>query len=364
MHLTRWYGGGLVGLLAGTASLGAPANRPADVAELAEEVRNKGWIVYGAIGPRAEMDLYLMRPDGSDRRRITNTRDMHEGAARFSPDGRKLMYRRISKGTRVHHNRWGFQGHVVIANADGSNPVAIGKDGEHPWACWGPDGKQISCLTFRGIQIIDLATNKVVRQLPRKGIYQQLFWSPDGEWFCGVTNLYGEMWTVARMNAKTGEINPLCKLQDTPPEEPSEGSGILRGAECTPDWFPDSKHVLFSRRPRAPVGYPWTQLWMASGDGKQMRLVHGEDGRHLYGGTFSPDGKYLLYSRVLLDGAGGLVSGTYMGLTRFRDVPTYGGKGRRLRDAFPNAKREPVLNLPAGYEPDWTYADVTKQGPS
>ena len=45
------------------------------VTQLAEEVHNKGWIVFAARGDNGTWDLFLMRPDGSQRRNITNTPD-------------------------------------------------------------------------------------------------------------------------------------------------------------------------------------------------------------------------------------------------------------------------------------------------
>lgn len=323
------------------------------VAALAQELHGKGWVVYGALCPRGDMDLWACRPDGTDVFRVTNTPEYHEGAPRFSPDGKRLLYRRIRKGTPVHHNRWGYQGEVVISRSDGAEPKAIGDEGEHPWACWSPDGKQISCLTLKGIVVIDLATNKVVQKLPRKGMYQQLYWSPDGKWFCGVTNKYGEMWTIARMNAETGEMNRVKKGP-----KPDDYTDDFGGAACTPDWFPDSKHILFSHKPPEQARGGYTQLWMADGDGKKPRLVYAEDGRHLYGGTMSPDGKYVLFSKVMLDGIGGLVSCTGMGITRFSDKPLLGGKSRRTRRYHPEAEQAVVVHLPIGYEPDWTYTDI------
>jgi hypothetical protein len=341
---------------------GAPAINPAPTddartAELSREVRTKGWIMYGAPTSKGDMDLFLMRPDGSQRRNITNTPDFHEGAPRFSHDGKRVLFRRFSVKKPVHYNRWGFQGQVIMANADGSNPVELGGEGELPWASWSPDGKQLSCLTMKGIEIIDLATRQVVRRLPRKGIYQQLYWSPDGKWFCGVSNAFGESWTVVRMNAETGEINPIRKFQDGGRHEPGvAGQGIPGGAECTPDWFPDSRHILFSHNPGDSEGY--TQLWMGDGDGKSSSLVYAEYGRHLYGGTLSPDGKYVLFSRMLLDGAGALLTATPMGLMRFEDAPTIGRSSEQLRKAHPNTKDGPVLSLVVGFEPDWTYSEI------
>jgi len=69
---------------------------------------------------------------------------------------------------------------------------------------------------------------------------------------------------------------------------------------CTPDWFPDSHHVIFSWRvpgQKAANGNGWTQLCRAANsDGTAAQFVYGEDGRHIYGGHVSPDGKYVLFT--------------------------------------------------------------------
>ena len=67
------------------------------------------------------------------------------------------------------------------------------------------------------------------------------------------------------MDSVTGEVNPVSKFQN-----------------CTADWFPDSRRLIYSSRPgnqevvdkgeaAARVGqkenYGWTQLWMVDGDG-------------------------------------------------------------------------------------------------
>ena len=328
-------------------------------AQLAKEVRAKGWIVFSARDASGNWDLFLARPDGSSRHNITQTRDSNETGGRFSPDGQKLLYRRIPKGTKVSHDQWGSQGQLVIANSDGSNPLAFGAVGEFPWATWSPDGKQVACLSKSGIEIYDLASKTCLRKMDRKGIYQQLFWSPDGKELCGTANYYGESWTVVRMNLATNDVNAVNKFQN-----------------CTPDWFPDSKRLVFSYRPANQevldggkgaerVGqrpdYGWTQLWMADLDGKQKSLVYGEDGRHIYGGALSPDGKYVLFTRSKMDGGGLDEGGAPIDLMRLQDAPTIHGASPALRKLHPNAKDGPVLEIGIGWEPHWTYAEVAKK---
>jgi len=46
-----------------------------------------------------------------------------------------------------------------------------GASGQYPWASWSPDGKQIACLSIKGISFIDLASKQVVRTLERQGSF-------------------------------------------------------------------------------------------------------------------------------------------------------------------------------------------------
>ena len=332
------------------AALGvAGAAEPPDVAGLRAEVRTNGWIVFPARSESGDWDLFLMRPDGSQRHNITHTPDANESYPLFSRDGSQLLYRKLSRTETIDGNRYGEQGVPVIAKSDGTEPRVMGKEGDWPWASWSPDGRQVSCLSIQGVQFIDIASGKVLRTLKRSGFFQQLTWSPDGQWLSGVANSFGTTWSVARMNATNGEA-----------------TAVSREDNCTPDWFPDSRRMIFSNRPaEQKVGgqYGWTQLWMADADGKHPQLVYAEDGRHIYGGHVSPDGKYMLFTgNVQEDGDAGN-SGAPMALMRVSDAPIVGGNSAALRKLHPQAKAGPVLPLPAGWEPCWTYSEAPGTNP-
>jgi Tol biopolymer transport system component len=157
---------------------------------------------------------------------------------------------------------------------------------------------------------------------------------------------------VVRIDAAKGEANAVAKFQN-----------------CTPDWFPDSRHIIYSSRPakqedmereaakavgQAP-GYGWTQLWSADGAGEARSLIYGEDGRHIYCGALSPDGKYVLFTRSLTDGG---LNTAEIGLMRASDAPTIAGESKALRKVHPGTKDGPVLSLGPGWEPHWTYAAI------
>jgi hypothetical protein len=316
----------------------------ANAVALTREVSTNGWIAFGARTPQSDWDLFVMRPDGSSRRNLTQSPEFNEGLPRFSPDGRRLMYRRLPRGEVFDNNRHGLQGELVIAKSDGSEPIVFGQAGEYPWATWSPDSRVIACLSSKGIDLVELATKQVRQHMERKGFFQQITWSPDGKWLCGVANSFDTGWSIARMELATDVVQAICTVDC-----------------CTPDWFPDARRVVYSWRTagqKANQGYGWTQLWMAQTDGGSRQLLYAEAGRHVYGGCASPDGNYVLFTGNKEEDGDPKNSGAPMGLIRVADAPIIRHADPELKQLFPTAHDGPVLVLPAGWEPHWARAEL------
>jgi Tol biopolymer transport system component len=141
------------------------------------------------------------------------------------------------------------------------------------------------------------------------------------------------------MDARSGELNRV-----------SDGNCF----NCTPDWFPDARRVIFSKG--HPLTEGWAQLWVAEGDGGGKRLLYGEIGRHIYGGAVSPDGKYVVLTRSREDLGRVDHTQTEMALIRLEDTPIVAGSEGVLHRQYPGAKGGPVLDLSSGWEPHWTSA--------
>ncbi len=328
----------------GAVETSAPSSPADSIDRLAEEVGSQGWIVYGARSESGDWDLYQSRPDGRQRRPLTRTAEWSEFAPQISRDGRRMLYRRVTRGEQLDNNRHGEQGELVLANSDGSQPVALGRQGELPWASFSPGGEQVASLSIRGISFFSIQDRVVMGTLPRKGFFQQLTWSPDGDWLIGVANSYGAAWSIVRMNVLTGDAGAVNQVNC-----------------CTPDWFPDSHSVIFSWRPPGQnlnAGYGWTQLWRATADGTLRQLVYAEEGRHVYGGHVSPDGQYVLFTGNVQEDGDPEHAGAPMGLMRLSDAPIIRGKNTVLRAQFPAAAGGPILTLPSGWEPCWTSAEI------
>ena len=329
--------GALIALPPAARAAGPPGKSIEAV--LAAEVRDKGWIAFSALTLQGDWDLFLIRPDGSQRRAITDTDRYNEAGVRFSPDGKRILYYRMPSTVAVDNNDYGTH-ELVISDADGTHPASYGRG--FSWASWGPDGTQLACLDKSGIRIIDVASRKVLRQLPRRGIVQQLGWSPDGRWFAGTANGLGPYWNIGRVEATTGAINAVSETDRY---------------NCTPDWMPDSRRIVYARG-IIPEEGGWAELWVAGGDGKEKSMRYAEEGRHIYGACPSPDGKYLLFTRSEKDLGSANRARTRLAIIRWEDTPMVGGESEKLWKEYPHARRGPRLDLSWGWEPCWTYREI------
>jgi Tol biopolymer transport system component len=317
----------------------APFAEEPDTAALAREVHGLGWIAFSAVGEAGDWDIYLSRPDGTDRRKLTDTRAYSETGARFSPDGKRLLYYRQPAREPVDNNAYGtFE--LVIADSNGANTVSFGRD--FAWASWGPDSKSIAVLTPRGVHVVDIRTRKVVRVIPRKGIVEQLVWSPDGRAMVGTANGLGEYWNVGALDARSGNIIALSETERY---------------NCTPDWMPDSRRVIYARG-TVPKKNERAQLWVAASDGSERHMLYAEGGRHIYGGAASPDGRFLIFSRTVEDLGKVDHAKTTLAVIRMDDTPMLGDDDQGLRKRFESAKAAVRLDLGPGWEPHWTRAEI------
>ena len=310
-----------------------------DSGALAREVHSRGWIGFSAKGETGDWDLYVIRPDGTGRCKLTDTREYNETGVRFSPDGKHALFYRQPANEPVDNNTYGIH-ELMIADADGANARSLGRS--FAWASWGPDSKSLATLSPRGIRIMDIATTAVMRTRPRAGIVEQLVWSPDGRFFVGTANGLGPYWNIGLLNFTGGNIRAMSETERY---------------NCTPDWMPDSSHLVYSRG-TIPEKNERAQLWIAQPEGQGRHMLYAEGGRHVYGGAASPDGRYLLFTRSVEDLGKVDHAKTTMAIIRYADTPMLGDDDAALRKVFPDARSGDRLDLGPGWEPHWTFATI------
>lgn len=150
------------------------SNRRAYSGELSEEEQE-----LFEVDPASAMDLYMMRSDGSDIKRLT-TAIGYDGGPFFSPDGSQICFRRFSRD--------GVTAEIMLMNIDGSNQRAITQLKNMSWApFFHPSGDYLIFATNRHgfgnfeLYIVDAAgDHSPVRVTYRDGFDGLPVFTPDG----------------------------------------------------------------------------------------------------------------------------------------------------------------------------------------
>jgi serine/threonine protein kinase/Tol biopolymer transport system component len=139
------------------------------------------WIAFDTSGAPRE-DLFLVRPDGSGLRRLTDDA-AKDRIPRWSPDGSRLLF---------YSNRGGkYEAWTIRPDGSGleQETKVRGEPVFDPF--WAPDGRRIAAgLGFVGLAVIDLDKPlpqrlPAVVPLPGKASFVANDWSPDGERLAG-----------------------------------------------------------------------------------------------------------------------------------------------------------------------------------
>jgi Tol biopolymer transport system component len=142
------------------------------------------------------MDIYLMRADGSDVKRLTEVRG-YDGGPFFSPDGTHLCWRRFNEEETTAE--------IWTMNTDGSDQRAITKLGAMSWApFYHPSGQYLIFTTNKHgfdnfeLYIVDAAgKHEPVRVTETEGFDGLPVFHPDGKQLA---------WTSNRTPDKTSQI--------------------------------------------------------------------------------------------------------------------------------------------------------------
>lgn len=132
------------------------------------------------VDPSSAMDLYIMRTDGSELTRLTDSIG-YDGGPFFSPDGKQICWRRFSKNGAIAE--------IMLMNRDGSGARAVTKMGAMSWApFFHPSGEYLTFATNRhGFSNFELymvdagGQHEPVRVTYRAGFDGLPVFSPDGE---------------------------------------------------------------------------------------------------------------------------------------------------------------------------------------
>jgi len=267
------------------------------------------------------------------------------GSAVISPDGRHVVF--TARTTEWKDNRFDTE---LWLSRDGGEPFQLTRTpkGNSGSPRWSPDGRWIGFLADRGdkqqVHAIPLAGGEAVQLSDAANGVGSFAWSPDGGRIAYVAQepeseaikqrkeTFGDFapededWSMSHLWLLAWD--PAALAAGTRPEATrlTEGSSFTVGSF---DWSPDGMRIAFDHR-RDPLINSWvsTDISILTVAGREIRPLVADPGND-GGPTWSPDGRWLLYTN-----SGGDTTSNYYRNNRLMKVPAGGGPAVRLAQDF------------------------------
>jgi uncharacterized repeat protein (TIGR01451 family) len=241
---------------------------------LAPEYVDWSRLVFQSARNNSDWEIYAARGDGANQVNISNQGSMD-------------VHPRLNRGaTRVvfASNRHGTYD-LFTMNTDGDGQTRIvDSPTDDVFPAWSPDGSRITFQAYRDGQpeiYVANADGSGQTRLTNHGDYDgQPAWSPDGSQIAFVRRQSGE-YRVWAMNADGSNQRPLSN----------------QAYSADPAWSPDGSQIAYDADGN---GDGWQEVWLMNADGSNQRQVYDppEGNTDAWVGSWSPDGRYVAFTRI------------------------------------------------------------------
>jgi Tol biopolymer transport system component len=238
-----------------------------------------GRIVFTANLKGRSWELYTMRPDGSDRRKLTKTgsQDTSSYSPDYSPDGTMIAFHAPSDSGDYA---------IWTVNADGSGLRQVTHDPGHTelWPNWSPDGSKLLFSRtdrYGYVQIVvinaDGSGDMKILTTGRNDGFMPM-WTPDGAQIVFGSARKGQTSAVWIMNADGSNPRQLTAtaMMASPWDISPDGTRIV---------ITDNQNTAFLP----------TSIYLIDLDGSNLTPLTHQEYHHDVGPHFSPDGSQIAF---------------------------------------------------------------------
>jgi Tol biopolymer transport system component len=249
---------------------------------------NAARVMRGA-GPG--IDLFTMKPNGNDQRRLVKTRSIIEYGGHWSPNGSRIVFAGLKgKG----------QANIYTTEADGSHRRMLTTTDDNFTPNWSKNGKQIVWTRLGVLKPSPMARSRLRRGIPGGNL---MIMDEDGS---GKHSLYTGLALSPGANPSTGRVAFSTVDGDSLDVWTIKPNGLglqqltdygIGSYTVFGDWAPDGDSFAFTWSPgvtRGPSGY---SLWVAPTSDPTDTLLLASGVSEIFAPVFTLDGSRVVFVR-------------------------------------------------------------------
>lgn len=297
------------------SSESGPDSGDSMVSEVPLEDSNLGWSESAPSEPSGSVQIWSIRPDGTELRQLTETEGVDSFDPVVSPDGRQISYLAVDSRSETLASA-----RLWVMDADGSNRKVLLDEAvviSISPVVWSNDSSSIRVIVReegeRKIVSVDVETNSVeTLAFPAEGYWYPV-WSPSGKRvvYAAVVSSPGGFWDSWEIWVADGDGRNKRKLTD-----------VQFDATSDLYWLADDKTIIFSGYVGVPSPRGLFSLWKMDVDTGEISILGqtealsgsmwlSRDGESLAMGSYGPSCGLTVMSTE--SGEGSCVLPTYYG---------------------------------------------------